>query len=81
MSRNSLYIIPIALTFLIVVMGNSVKYVIKRGDQEMENKNKKDMMDWFDTHVIVMGQDKKTNNKIQNKLKEKLAKDLDKEGK
>ena len=73
-----MYIIPIALTFLIVVM---VKYVIKRGDQEMENKNKKDMMDWFDTHVIVMGQDKKTNNKIQNKLREKLAKDMEKEDK
>ena len=43
------------------------------------NKNKKDMLDWFDTHVTVMGQDKKTNKKIQNKLKEKLAKDLDKE--
>ena len=44
------------------------------------SKNKDDMMDWFDTHVIVTGQDKKTNKKIQNKLKEKLTKDLKKDG-
>ena len=43
------------------------------------SENKKALQDWFDSHVIVSGLDKKANKKIKESLKAKLAKDLDKE--
>ena len=45
----------------------------------MENKKKKEAKDWFDSHVIVSGLDKKANKKIKESLKERLAKDLERE--
>ena len=43
------------------------------------SKNKKALQDWFDSHVIVSGLDKKANKKIKESLKERLAKDLERE--